>query len=55
MRLTGDPEQEYFVDGVTGEPYYRSITHLRFVRDSAQHGLYLQGQTLRREADRAGA
>ena len=42
--IGGDPEQEYFVDGVT-ESLTTDLSRIaRLVRDRAQHGLHLQGQ-----------
>ena len=40
--LGGDPEQEYFVDGVT-ESLTTDLSRRRLVRDRAQHRLYIQG------------
>ena len=46
------PEQDYFVDGVT-ESLTTDLSRLHgAVRDRAQHGLHLQGQAGRSEADR---
>ena len=49
--LGGDPEQEYFVDGVVESSDHRFIAHQRLIRDRSQHGFYLQGKTCRFEAD----
>ena len=51
--IGGDPEQEYFVDGVTEKSYHRPIADRRLVRDRAQHCFHLQGQADRREGGRA--
>ena len=50
--IGGDPEQEYFVDGVT-ESLTTDLSRISgsFVI-APQHGLHLQRQTYRREADR---
>ena len=51
--IGGDPEQEHFVDGVT-ESLTTDLSRIRgVVRDRAQHGIHLQGQGRRSEADRA--
>ncbi len=52
--LGGDPQQEYFVDGVTESLTTDLLAHRQFVRRRAQHRLHLQGQAGRRQADRAG-
>jgi adenylate cyclase len=49
--LGGDPEQEYFVDGIT-ESLTTDLAHVRLVRGRAQYGLHLQGETCRFEAYR---
>jgi len=51
----GDPEQEYFVDGVTESPHDRPFTHTRRFRDRTKHGIHLQRQGRGREADRLRA
>jgi adenylate cyclase len=45
--IGGDPEQEYFTDGVT-ECLTTDLAHLWLLRDRAEHRIYVQGQTLRR-------
>ena len=53
--LGGDPEQEYFVDGVA-ESLTTDLSRIaEFIRDSAQYGFYLQGEALRRKTDWARA
>src|SRR5262249_5597150 len=47
--LSGDPEQEYFVDGVIREPNHGLVAHQWRVRDCAQHGVHVQGQSRRRK------
>ena len=42
--ISGDPEQDYFVDGVTESSDDRPFAHLRRVRHRAQHSLHVQGQ-----------
>ena len=51
----GDPEQDYFVDGVT-ESLTTDLSRIRgsFVI-APQHGVFLQGKAIRREDDRPGA
>jgi TolB-like protein len=39
--IGGDPEQEYFVDGVTESLTTDLSRNLRLVRNRAQHGLHL--------------
>lgn len=43
--IGGDPEQEYFVDGVTESPDHGPIAHQWRVRDCAQHRVHVQGQS----------
>jgi adenylate cyclase len=50
--LGADPEQEYFVDGVT-DSLTTDLSRVSGFCDRAQHGVYVQRQALRREADRA--
>ena len=45
--IGGNPEQEYFVDGVTESLTTDPVTHQRRVRDCPQHSVYLQGQSRR--------
>ena len=40
--LGGDPEQEYFVDGVTEKPHHRLVTDQRLVRHRQTHRIHLQ-------------
>ena len=43
--IGGEPEQEHFVDGVT-ESLTTDLSRIRgAVRDRAQYGLHLQGQS----------
>ena len=49
--IGGDPEQEYFVDGVTENSHDRSFAHPRLFRDRVQHRVHLQGQACRSEVD----
>ena len=50
--IGGDPEQEYFVDGVT-ESLTTDLSRIsRRVRDCSQHRIYVQGQSSWFEADR---
>ena len=44
--LSGDPEQEYFVDGVTESLTTDLSAYCRQLRDRPQHRLHLQGQGL---------
>ena len=49
--LSGDPEQEYFVDGVT-ESLTTDLSRIKAVRDRPQHRVHLQGQGCRRKEAR---
>ena len=50
----GDPEQDYFADGITDD-LTTDLSHIaRQFRDRARYGVHLQGQARRRESDRAG-
>ena len=44
--IGGDPEQEHFVDGVTGEPHDRPLTDTRRGRHRPQHRVHLQRQAV---------
>ena len=51
--IGGDPEQDYFVDGVT-ESLTTDLSRIRgAVRDRPQHGVHLQGQAVDVKTDRA--
>ena len=43
--IGGDPEQDYFVDGVTESLTTDLVAHQRLVRHRAQHRVHLQGQS----------
>ncbi len=47
--IGGDPEQEYFVDGVTESLDHRSLADQRILRDCSKHRVHVQGQANRRE------
>ena len=49
--ISGDSEQEHFVDGVTESPDDRPFADSRLVRDRPQHRFHLQRQSCRSEAD----
>ena len=52
--MSGDPEQEYFADGMV-EDIITALSRVQVaVRDRAQLELYLQGQGRRHQAGRAG-
>ncbi len=51
--LSNDPEQEYFADGITDDLTTDLSRTSGELRNRPQHGFHLQGQTDRREADRA--
>ena len=53
--MSGDPDQEYFADGIVGRPDHRPVPHPLAVRHRAQLDLCLQGPRGRREAGRARA
>ena len=52
QNLSGDPEQEYFADGVVEDIITALVAHPLAVRDRAQFELHLQGPRRRREAGR---
>jgi adenylate cyclase len=52
QNISGDPEQEYFVDGMV-EEIITALSRIRAVRDRAQFEFYLQGQGSRRKAGSA--
>lgn len=41
--MSGDPEQEYFSDGITEGHHHRSFERVGIVRRGAQHRVHLQG------------
>ena len=45
--IGGDPEQEYFADGVTESLDDRPLAHFRRLCDRPLNGLFLQGQIVR--------
>ena len=49
--MSGDPEQEYFSDGISGRRYHRFVEDRRLDGDLAQLEFHLQG-TLSRRASR---
>ena len=53
--MSGDPEQEYFADGMVEEIITALVAHALAVRDRAQFELHLQGPRHRREAGRSRA
>ena len=53
--MSGDPEQEYFADGIVEDIITALSRFALAVRDRAQFQLHLQGQRRRREAGRARA
>jgi DNA-binding winged helix-turn-helix (wHTH) protein len=50
QNLSGDPEQDYFADGVVEEHHHSVVAHALAVRHRAQFELHLQGAPCRREA-----
>ena len=55
QNMSGDPEQEYFVDGMVEEIITALVAHPLAVRHRPQFELHLQGPGRRREAGRARA
>ena len=53
--MSGDPEQEYFADGMVEDIITALVALQGAVRDRPQFELHLQGQGRRREAGRARA
>ena len=55
VNMSGDPEQEYFADGIV-EEIITALSHMRWlVCHRAQFKLYVQGKKRRRETSRARA
>ena len=55
QNMSGDPEQEYFADGMVEDIITGAVAHQVAVRHRAQFDLHLQGQGRRREASRPRA
>jgi class 3 adenylate cyclase len=53
--LSGDPEQDYFVDGCNGEPDHGLVAHVGLIRDRPTHRIHLQGQSSRPQESRSRA
>jgi Adenylate and Guanylate cyclase catalytic domain len=51
--IGGNPEQEYFVDGVDRKPDHGPVAHKRFIRYRAQHCFFLQKNGHRRQTNRS--
>jgi TolB-like protein len=41
--MSGDPEQEYFADGMVEEIHHRALAHSLALRDRPQFDFHLQG------------
>ena len=54
QNMSGDPEQEYFADGMV-EDIITGLSHALVIRDRAQFELHLQGPGGRREASRVAS
>ena len=52
QNMSGDPEQEYFADGLCGGHHHRAVALSRVRRNRPQLDLLLQGQAARRVAGR---
>ena len=52
QNMSGDPEQEYFADGIVEDIITGAVAHQVAVRDRAQFDLHLQGPGRRRETGR---